>query len=101
MLWVRRQLKVKAYAILVVSQFEFSRGLANQEAIRNSASGKLDCMSDVSAEVPKCAFCGTSMDDMPNNARMIQAEKTNAWICEPCLRKSYDLLTEDYAENSN
>jgi ClpX C4-type zinc finger len=58
-------------------------------------------MIDFSAMVPRCNFCGSSMNDLPDDGKMVQAEKIDAWICETCIRLCYGLLQEDESRKSN
>jgi len=58
-------------------------------------------MIDFSVQAPRCNFCGSSMNDLPDNGRMVQAETIDAWICEGCIRICYGLLQVDEIRKSN
>ena len=64
--------------------------------MNRGALEKRGAMNETQADIPKCSFCGVSATDLPPHGGMIQSEKhPDVWICESCIRGSYQLLQED------
>jgi hypothetical protein len=59
-------------------------------------------MVEPADDFPKCSFCGVSATDLSPCGTMVHSEKNpDVWICESCIRDSYELIQGGGTEITN